>query len=242
MEPGTLAHELSSLKPLISAGITAADMMNLDRELQSVLKAGIRMLHFDVMDGRFCPGLTFGPAFIRAVKTELLKDVHLMVGDPVAMLGDVVAAGADVVTINIESTSHIHRAFQILGDSENVNDPERGIVRGAVLNPGTPVEDVGPLLEYVEIVMLLSVNPGWSGQKFIASTGERCRKLKEMIQAFGKDIMVAVDGGITMETISEAAAMGTDIVASGSAIFDGKDPGGNAAKMIDLLRKRRRNT
>ena len=236
MSSRTLAGELASLKPMISVGISAADMMNLDRELKTVSEAGIRLLHFDVMDGHFCPGLTFGAGFIKAIKTDLYKDVHLMVDDPISMLGDVVAAGADIVTVNIESTLHIHRVFQALGGMENVNDSERGIVRGAVLNPGTPIDAIRPYLEDVEIVMLLSINPGWGGQKFIASTGERFRELRKVIEDTGRDVMVAIDGGITMATISEAAAMGADIVASGSAIFDRKDPGGNAKKMIEILK------
>lgn len=236
MNSGTLLDELQKLTPAISAGVSAADMMNLGEELNAAQKAGVRLLHFDVMDGHFCPSLTFGPGFIRAVRTDMLKDVHLMVSNPQDIIGPVVEAGADIVTVNIESDRHIHRVFQALGKMDNVNDPERGVVRGAVLNPGTPVSHVEPLLEEVELVMLLAINPGFSGQTFIPATREKCLQLWEMIKASGRDILVAVDGGIKMDNIAEVAGMGADIIAAGSAIFDRKDPAGNAERMAEIVR------
>ena len=241
---GNTFEFLRENSPLVSVGVLSADMMNLARELELVESAGVKMLHFDVMDGRFCPSLTFGPAFVKAVKTDLLKDVHLMIEHPLDKLESFVAAGADIVTVNIESTRHIHRAMQMLGQMENVNDPARGICRGVVLNPGTPLEAVEPILDDLEIVLLLAVNPGWGGQSFIPSAEGKLAGLVEMVRRSGrsgKDIIVGIDGGIKKDNIARVAGMGAEIIVTGSAVFDGKDPQANAKFMIQALNQNEKN-
>lgn len=195
------------------------------------------LIHVDVMDGCFCPAMTVGPPFIKAIKTSLLKDVHLMIEQPLGKLEGYVAAGADIVTIHVEAGPHIHRALQMLGGMKNANDASCGIVRGVALNPGTALETVRPLLPEVELVTLLAVNPGWSGQKFIAATEQRLQDLLAMIRRAGRDILVAVDGGVTRENIADVARMGADIIVTGSAVFDGRTPKENAKSMLKIVRE-----
>jgi ribulose-phosphate 3-epimerase len=216
-------------------GILTADLMSLGSELKLMEEAGVKLLHVDVMDGCFCPMMTVGPSFIKAVKTSLLKDIHLMIEEPLDKLESYVAAGADMITVHVESCRHVHRVLQKLGEMTNANDCERGILRGIALNPGTPLEVVTPLIDELEMVFLLAVNPGWSGQKFIPSTESRLRQLRQMIHDAGKDALVGVDGGITRDNIADVARMGTDIIVTGSAVFDGKTPLENARFMMGAV-------
>jgi len=181
MQTNKATDMLKALAPTIGVGVLTANLMKLGDELSALDGTGVGVLHFDVMDGCFCPSMTFGPSFVRGVKTSLLKDVHLMIADPLNKVADYVAAGADILTVHVESEpTHIHRIFQALGKMTNANDPDRGIVRGVAINPGTPLEVLEPLLDDIEMVTLLAINPGWGGQKFIPSTrgspgqGSRC--------------------------------------------------------------------
>ncbi|MHC4440224.1 MAG: ribulose-phosphate 3-epimerase, partial [Planctomycetota bacterium] len=194
-----LLEQIRQAAPLISVGILTADLMSLGSELGLMETAGVKLLHVDVMDGCFCPMMTVGPPFIKAVKTPLLKDIHLMIEDPLNKLESYVAAGADMITVHVESCRHIHRVLQKLGGMTNVNNPDRGILRGIALNPGTPLETIMPLIDEIEMVFLLAVNPGWSGQKFIPSTEGRFSQLRHMLKESKKDIIVGVDGGITRD-------------------------------------------
>jgi len=231
-----LVEELKAASPLVSVGVLTADMMDLRGQLKLIEDAGVRMLHFDVMDGQFCPMLTFGPPFVKAIDTPLLKDVHLVIEEPLSQVDAFVAAGADLVTLHVESSRYVHRALQRLGELENVNDPGRGIVRGVALNPGTPVETVRPLLDEIDLVVLVAVNPGWSGQPFASCTSAKLDDLARMFDSVDRDILIAVDGGIKKTNIGAVAGMGVDFIVTGSAVFDGKDPGGNAAFMIETAR------
>ena len=133
---------LNGAAPTLSVGVLTANLLDLGAEVRVLEDAGARVVHFDVMDGCFCPMLTVGPPFIKAVKTPLLKDAHLMIDEPLTKVADYVAAGADIVTVHVEATRHLHRVLQQLGQMTNANDPARGIVRGVALNPGTPIEAV----------------------------------------------------------------------------------------------------
>lgn len=230
--------QLREAAPLISVGMLTADLLSLGSELKLIEDAGVKVVHVDVMDGCFCPMTTVGPPLIKAIKTTMLKDVHLMIDKPLEKLESYVAAGADMITIHYESDPcHIHRSLQALEQMKNVNDPERGILRGIALNPGTNVEVVAPLLDEIEMVFLLAINPGWGGQKFIASTEGRTNRLKQMFTDAGKDILIGVDGGIKKDNITDVAHMGADIIVTGSAVFDGKDPAGNTKFMIEAIKK-----
>jgi ribulose-phosphate 3-epimerase len=230
-----LLEQIRQAAPLISVGILTADLMSLGSELELMEKAGVKLLHVDVMDGCFCPMMTVGPPFIKAVKTPLLKDVHLMIENPLDKLESYVAAGADMITVHTESCRHIHRILQKLGGMTNANDSNRGILRGIALNPGTTLDIITPLTDEVEMVFLLAVNPGWSGQNFIASTEGRLSRLRQMLKDAKKDVLVGVDGGITRDNIAEVARMDVDIIVTGSAVFDGKTPLENAKFMMSAV-------
>ena len=227
---------LKSAAPTISVGVLTADLMSLGTDLALLDQTDVKVLHFDVMDGCFCPMTTVGPPFIKAVRTSLLKDVHLMIADPLPKLAGYVSAGADVLTVHVESCpTHIHRVFQELSEMTNANDPERGIVRGVAINPGTPVDALAPVLDYVDMVTLLAINPGWGGQKFIPATLQRLAETKQLIA--DRKILLCVDGGITRNSIADVAKAGADMVVTGSAVFDGKAPMENAKFMLNVMRE-----
>jgi ribulose-phosphate 3-epimerase len=230
-----LLEQIREASPLISVGILTADLMSLGSELKLMETAGVKLLHVDVMDGCFCPMMTVGPGFIKAVKTPLLKDVHLMIENPLNTLESYVAAGTDMITVHVESCRHIHRVLQKLGEFTNANDSNRGILRGIALNPGTPLEVITPLIDELEMIFLLAVNPGFSGQKFIPSTQGRLSRIRTMLSDAKKDILVGVDGGITRDNIADVTRMDVDIIVTGSAVFDGKTPLENARFMIDAV-------
>lgn len=237
MDRGAQLSSLQAEAPLLSVGILAADWLNLGMDLAKLEQSEARLLHFDVMDGRFVPQLTFGPALVAAAQTRLLKDVHLMIEEPLARLEEYVQAGADLVTVHAEGGWQTHRVLQALGEMTNTNDPERGILRGVALNPGTPLEVLPPLLEKADLVVLLAINPGWSGQQFLSSTRERAARVREMIAATGRPILLGVDGGVTRSNLPEVAALGADLVVTGSAVFAGGDPVEGVAVMLEELRR-----
>jgi len=236
MSSRVLVNELRGESPLISVGMLTADLTSLGSELTLIENAGVKLLHIDVMDGCFCPMMTVGPPLIKAMKTSMLKDVHLMINEPLEKLESYIAAGADMITVHVESCTHIHRVLQSLGKMTNVNDPKRGVLRGLALNPGTPLEVIEPLMDELEMVFLLAVNPGWSGQKFIPSTKDKIAKLKRIISDAERDILIGIDGGIKKDNITDVAQTGADIIVTGSAVFDGKDPVGNVEFMLKNIR------
>ncbi|MEI7743368.1 MAG: ribulose-phosphate 3-epimerase [Chloroflexota bacterium] len=236
MAAADLVARLRSGGPHLSVGILTADLMTLGSELSLLEDAGIGIVHTDVMDGVFCPMLTVGAPFLGAQRTTMLKDAHLMVMAPEDKVEAFVAAGADIIAFHPEGTRHPHRALQVLRKAVNANDPERGIIRGISINPGTPVEAITPLLDEVEFVQILAVNPGWGGQAFIASTETRLAHARELIAASGREILLGVDGGVTRANIARIAGLGVDLIVTGSAIFDGKAAAGNAAFMLSAVR------
>ena len=226
---------LRASAPTLSIGIVTANLLSLGSEIALLEGTGAKLVHFDVMDGCFCPMMTVGPPFIKAIKTSLLKDVHLMVEEPLEKVAEYVSVGADIVTVHVEACFNPHRVLQKLAMLKNANDPERGIVRGIALNPGTPLEALDPLLDEVEMISLLAVNPGWGGQKYIPSTNARIARVQRMIADSGRDIILCVDGGITKENIAHVAATGADLIVTGSAVFDGKTPEANARFMLEAV-------
>ena len=229
-----LLESVKAISPTISCGIISADLLNLASQISILENAGLRMLHIDVMDGCFVPQMTVGPPFIKALKTSLLKDAHLMIQDPVNKVNDYVAAGADLITVHLESDVHIHRALQQI--SLSAKAAEREVLKGIALNPGTPLETLEPLLDEVDLVLILAINPGWGGQKFIPFSKKRFERLQEMIKASGRLILTAIDGGITRENIEEVGKLRADLVISGSAIFERGTIAENASFMMSAIK------
>lgn len=235
METKSLFELLRNAAPAVSVGVLTSNLLCLGNEVSLLEQSGMKLVHVDVMDGCFCPSMTVGPPFVKALKTPLLKDVHLMIAEPLEKVADYVVAGADIVSIHPEACQHVHRVLQKLGTLTNVNNRDAGIVRGVALNPGTPLEVLEPLLDEVELVLLLAVNPGWGGQQFIPTTLRRIERVQQMIVAGGKDTLLGVDGGITKSNIAVIAATGVDVIVTGSAVFDGQAPDANARFMLEAV-------
>jgi ribulose-phosphate 3-epimerase len=222
----------ASAAPLLSAGVITADLTRLGAEME-VIRGRVRWAHVDVMDGVFCPQLTVGPSFVRAVaSTGVPVDAHLLVEDPLRMLPEVMDAGAGIVTVHAESGRHPHRALQEL---TRLSAEIRPVIRGYAINPGTPVQAIEPVLDLIDLVLVLAVNPGWSGQAPAANTARRIAAAREITEAADHPILVGMDGGVTLANAAEVARWGADLVVSGSAIFDGKDAPGNLAAMLAAL-------
>ena len=227
MSAADLAARLNAGGPQLSVGILTADLGRMADEL----------VHTDVMDGVFCPMLTVGEPFVRAQRTSLLKDVHLMIDEPLDKVAMFARAGADMITFQVEAARNPHRVLQAIGALANENDASRGIIRGLAISPGTPLEVLPPLLDELDYVMLLAINPGWGGQRFLASTQGRVAQVRAMVGASGREILVGIDGGVTKSNIRQVAALGADLVVTGSAVFDGTpDVEANAALMLEGLR------
>jgi ribulose-phosphate 3-epimerase len=229
--PGSSLERLRRGGPRLSVGMLTADLLELGRELERLAATGTELVHIDVMDGVYCPQLTFGPPLVKAIRTPMLKDVHLMVADPLSKVEAFVAAGADIVTFHLAGVPHPHRVLRVLGAAGNVNDPARGIVRGVGLDPSTPVEAIEPLLDELELVLVLAIDPGWSGQSFLPATAERLARVQELVAAARRPILVELDGGVTRANIEQVGSLGADIVVTGSAVFDGGDVAANVALM-----------
>ncbi|MCB1014204.1 MAG: ribulose-phosphate 3-epimerase [Acidimicrobiales bacterium] len=235
---GTVVERLRALGPTVSVGMLTADLGNLARDIAVLEGTGVGVVHFDVMDGCFCPMTTIGPPVVAAVRTSMLKDVHLMIEAPLRKVAAYVQAGADLVTVHLESDRYVRRVLVELGDLENVNDPGRGVARGVALLPGTPVAALEPVLDLVDYVLVLAVDPGWGGQRFGPPTPQRVGELRTLLDEARRDVLVGVDGGVTRANIGEVAATGADVIVTGSAVFDGVDPGANARFMLDALARR----
>ena len=210
----------------IAPSILSADMADLGRDLGRVSNADL--VHFDVMDGHFTQNLTFGPAVLKACRrsTDLPLDVHMMVSNPDESVDWYVDAGADIVTVHYEAAGHLHRIVAHLHD--------RGVRAGVALNPATPVGVLEDILPDLDLVLVMSVNPGFGGQSFIPNTLPKLRRLQAMCREAGVSPLVEVDGGISSTTIEDAAAAGADTFVAGSAIFGANDPAAEVARLREL--------
>lgn len=202
---------------LIAPSILSADFTRLGEEVRAVENGGADLIHVDVMDGHFVPNITIGPLVVKAVKTIATRpvDVHLMIADADKYVDAFANAGADWITVHVEACTHLHRTVSRI--------KELGKKAGVVLNPSTSLAGLDYILEDVEVVMLMSVNPGFGGQSFIPSTLAKIWQLRQRIDAMGLDIDIEVDGGISPATISDVAAAGANVFVAGSAVYGSDD-------------------
>jgi len=202
---------------LIAPSILSADFARLGEEIQAVEAAGADWIHIDVMDGHFVPNITIGPLIVKAARqsTRLPLDVHLMIEKPDRYIAEFVEAGADLVAVQVETCPHLHRTVQLIR--------ECGARPGVVLNPTTPLSTIEWILPDVEFVMLMSVNPGFGGQKFIPATLEKIRQLRTMIEKRRLSTLIEIDGGVNRSTIADIATAGADVFVAGSAIYGTPD-------------------
>jgi ribulose-phosphate 3-epimerase len=210
----------------IAPSILSADFSKLGEEILAVEKGGADYIHIDVMDGHFVPNITIGPLIVEAIRpvTRLPLDVHLMIENPDQFIEAFAKAGADYITVHVEACRHLHRTVQ--------NIKSFGIKAGVVLNPATPVESIQHIIGDIDMVLLMSVNPGFGGQKFIPEVLPKIRKVKEMAEQKGLDIEIEIDGGVNSETAKLCMEAGANVLVAGSAIYNEED----YAQAISLIR------
>ncbi len=204
----------------LSPSILSADFAHLEAQAREALDAGADWLHVDVMDGHFVPNITIGPLIVRALQplrkaTGALIDVHLMIEHPDRYLRDFADAGADLLTVHVETCPHLHRTVQAIR--------ELGLKAGVTLNPATSLVTLDEILPYVDLVLVMSVNPGFGGQSYIPTSTDKIRRLRRMLDAIGSDAWLEVDGGIKPDNAAEVVRAGADVLVAGSAVFGGND-------------------
>lgn len=214
------------MEPLIAPSILSADFARLGEDVSAVLDAGADIVHFDVMDNHFVPNLTIGPMICDALRNygiEAPIDVHLMVEPVDRIIPDFASAGASYITFHPEASTHVHRTIGLIHES--------GCKAGLVFNPATPLSWLEHVIDDLDMILLMSVNPGFGGQKFIDSSLDKLREARRMIDACGRDIRLEIDGGVKTGNIREIAAAGADTFVAGSAIFGSDDYAATIAKM-----------
>jgi ribulose-phosphate 3-epimerase len=211
----------------IAPSILSADFSKLGKEITDVEQGGADLIHIDVMDGHFVPNITIGPLVVEAIRpiTDLPLDVHLMIENPDQYLDAFAKAGADYITVHVEACRHLHRTIHQI--------KELGVKAGVVLNPATPVESILPIIDDLDMVLLMTVNPGFGGQKFIHSVLPKIRQVKELALSRNLDLEIEVDGGVNEETAKLCSEAGASVLVAGSAVYNQRDRG----KAIAALKK-----
>jgi len=206
------------MEHLVAPSMLSADFANLQREVEMVNDSRADWFHLDIMDGMFVPNISFGLPVVQAIKRHAQKtlDVHLMIHDPDRYLEDFHQAGADLLTVHMEACRHLHRSIQKIHSL--------GIKAGVSLNPHTPVHTLEDIIKDVDLVLIMSVNPGFGGQKFIPRAIDKIRKLRELIRREGSEALIEVDGGVTTANAAELVYAGADVLVAGSFVFRSEDP------------------
>ncbi|PEA55261.1 ribulose-phosphate 3-epimerase [Bacillus pseudomycoides] len=203
----------------IAPSILSADFSRLGEEIKDVEKGGADYIHVDVMDGHFVPNITIGPLIVEAIRpiTSLPLDVHLMIENPDQYIEAFAKAGADIITVHVETCPHLHRTIQLI--------KSQGIKAGVVLNPHTPVSMIEHVLEDIDMVLLMTVNPGFGGQKFIHSVLPKVKQVADMIRERNLQVEIEIDGGVNTETAKLCVEAGANVLVAGSAVYNEKDRG-----------------
>lgn len=199
----------------LSPSILSADFSRLGEQIRELDEAGAQYVHIDVMDGMFVPSISFGMPVIKSIRecSERIFDVHLMIEEPIRYVGDFAEAGADLITVHAESCKHLDRTIDAI--------KEKGLLAGVALNPATPLSAISYILPKVDMVLIMTVNPGFGGQTLIPYTVDKVRDLKKLIDAQGLKTDIEVDGGINLSNVEEVMAAGANIIVAGSAVFNG---------------------
>ncbi|MBW3671474.1 MAG: ribulose-phosphate 3-epimerase [Acidobacteria bacterium] len=202
----------------LAPSILSADFARLSEAIGMIERGGAEVVHLDVMDGHFVPNITIGPPVVKALRKEtaLPFDCHLMIEQPQRFIPDFLAAGADMISVHVEADQHLHRALAMIRDG--------GAMAGIAVNPATALESLDQAIEYCDYVLIMSVNPGFGGQKFIHGAVEKIRRLSEMIRSRGLNVTIEVDGGIDENTAATVVSAGARLLVAGSAIFGRPDP------------------
>jgi ribulose-phosphate 3-epimerase len=201
----------------IAPSILSADFSKLGEEIKAVEMAGADYIHVDVMDGHFVPNITLGPLVVHAIRpmTKLPLDVHLMIENPDSYIEAFADAGADIITVHVEAAPHLHRTIQLI--------KSKGVKAGVVLNPATPVDAIKHIIHDIDLVLLMTVNPGFGGQSFIHSVVPKIKEVFELVQTNGLNVEIEVDGGVNAETAPICIEAGANVLVAGSAIYGKKD-------------------
>lgn len=213
---------------IIAPSVLSADFLNLGRDIEMLNQSKAEWIHLDIMDGLFVPNISFGLPVVQAIRKATTKtiDVHLMIEQPERYITAFADAGADVLTLHYEASRHLHRAMQQIRDA--------GMKAGVVLNPHTPVELLQDLLPYLDLVLLMSVNPGFGGQKFIPQILDKTVRLKKMIEKRGLEVLIEVDGGVNAETAVQLFDAGADALVAGSYVFGSEDPQKTIERLLEV--------
>lgn len=213
---------------IVAPSLLASDFLNLERECIMLNESEAEWFHLDVMDGQFVPNISFGIPVIEKIRkaTNKVCDVHLMILTPEHLTEAFKKAGADILTVHIEACTHLHRNIQQI--------KSLGMKAGVAINPHTPVGALADILHDIDVVCMMSVNPGFGGQKFIPHTLEKIKQLRKMIDERGVNVLIEIDGGVTLENAPEIVAAGADVLVAGNTVFSAADPKGTIAKLKNM--------